>query len=42
MKAELNNLKVKTPQSLMEFMSKIVEILEDDILQRSKVRIHGI
>jgi hypothetical protein len=40
MKGELNNLKVKTSPSSLEFVSKIVEILEDDISQRIKVTIN--
>lgn len=41
-RTELNNLKVKLTPSATEFFSKIVEILEDDIDQRSKVYIIGI
>lgn len=36
-KNELNNVKVKTSTASFEFISKIIEILEDDIAQRIKV-----
>jgi len=38
-KNDLNNVKVKIGTSSFEFVSKIVEILEDDITQRLKVKI---